>query len=52
MKTIIILGSSRKEGETSKIVNEVIDNSNWDLVDLNDYENPLQKVIQRLKTRG
>ena len=38
MKTIIILGSSRKEGETSKIVNEIIDNSNWHLVDLNDYE--------------
>ncbi|WP_346882238.1 NAD(P)H-dependent oxidoreductase [uncultured Algibacter sp.] len=38
MKTVIILGSSRKEGDTSKIVNKLIDKSNWDLIDLNDYK--------------
>ena len=38
MKTIIILGSSRKDGETFNIINEVIRNSNWDLVDLNNYK--------------
>jgi len=39
MKTVIIIGSSRKGGETFKIVNEIMKESkDWDLIDLNDYE--------------
>lgn len=35
---MIILGSSRKDGETKKIVGELIKLTGWDLIDLNDYE--------------
>ena len=38
MKTVIIIGSSRKGGDTAKIVDMFIDKTNWDLIDLNDYE--------------
>ena len=38
MKTVIIIGSSRKNGDTSKIVETLIRKSNWDLIDLNNYE--------------
>jgi multimeric flavodoxin WrbA len=39
MKTVIIIGSSRKGGDTAKIVDEIMSESNnWDLIDLNDYE--------------
>ncbi|WP_246516271.1 flavodoxin family protein [Aequorivita echinoideorum] len=37
MKKVIILGSSRKNGETKKIVNELIRISGWDLIDLTDF---------------
>jgi len=37
MRKIIILGSSRKNGDTRKTVDEIIKLSNWDLIDLNDY---------------
>ncbi len=37
MKKLIILGSSRKDGDTKKVVDELISISGWDLVDLNDY---------------
>jgi multimeric flavodoxin WrbA len=37
MKTIIILGSSRKDGETAKIAQYLQNISDWDLIDLNDY---------------
>ena len=37
MKKIIILGSSRKNGETKKVVNELIRLSSWDLIDLTDF---------------
>lgn len=37
-KKLIILGSSRKDGETRKTVDEIIKLSNWDLIDLNDYK--------------
>lgn len=37
MKHIIILGSARINGETKKIVSDLINLSNWDLVDLNEY---------------
>lgn len=38
MKTVIIIGSSRKDGDTAQIVNSLINKSNWDLIDLNDYK--------------
>lgn len=38
MKTLIILGSSRKDGNTKKVVDEIIGQTGWDLVDLNDYD--------------
>jgi multimeric flavodoxin WrbA len=37
MRKLIILGSSRKDGDTKKMVDELISVSNWDLIDLNDY---------------
>ena len=37
MKTITILGSSRKDGETYKVICETVENSDWDIIDLNDY---------------
>jgi multimeric flavodoxin WrbA len=37
MKKLVILGSSRKDGDTRKIVDELIRISGWDLIDLNDY---------------
>ena len=38
MKKLIILGSSRKDGDTKKIVDELIGISGWDVLDLNDYK--------------
>ena len=37
MKTVIILGSSRNDGDTKTLTTELIKKSNWDLIDLNDY---------------
>ena len=37
MKTITILGSSRKDGETYKVIYETVENSDWDIIDLSDY---------------
>jgi multimeric flavodoxin WrbA len=37
MKTLIILGSSRKDGETRKVIDELAAISKWDVIDLNDY---------------
>lgn len=37
MKKLIILGSSRKDGNTKKVVDEIIRISGGDLVDLKDY---------------
>lgn len=37
MRKIIIAGSSRKDGDTENMVNELAQQSNWDLIDLNDY---------------
>lgn len=34
---MIILGSSGKDGETKKVVTELIELSDWDLIDLADY---------------
>jgi len=40
MKTnaVIILGSARKNGETKKVVSELVRISGWDLIDLLDYD--------------
>ena len=38
MKKIIITGSSRNDGDTKTLANELIKKSNWDLIDLNDYD--------------
>ena len=38
MKKVIIIGSSRKNGETSKVVSELIRISGWNLIDLMDYK--------------
>jgi len=37
MKKLIILGSSRNDGDTKSLTNELVRKSNWDLIDLNDY---------------
>ena len=37
MKKVIILGSSRKDGDTAKMVNQLKEISKWDLINLNDY---------------
>ncbi len=38
MKPLIILGSSRRHGDTGRIVDELIGLTNWDLVDLTEYK--------------
>lgn len=37
MKKVVIVGSSRNDGETSNLTNELIEKSKWDLINLNDY---------------
>ncbi len=37
MKKVVIAGSSRNDGDTSKLTNRVTKKSGWDLIDLNDY---------------
>lgn len=37
MKTVIILGSARKNGETQKIVTSIAERTGWDIIDLNNY---------------
>lgn len=38
MKTAVIFGSSRNEGNTSAIVKKLIDATDWDLINLNDFD--------------
>lgn len=38
MKAVVIVGSSRKDGDTTKMVNELVAQRNWDVIDLNDYK--------------
>ncbi|GAB1857842.1 hypothetical protein MHTCC0001_26790 [Flavobacteriaceae bacterium MHTCC 0001] len=38
MRTVIIIGSSRKNGNTKKVVDQLVKLSKWDVVDLNDFE--------------
>lgn len=38
MNTVIIIGSSRNDGETQKIVDKLTILKNWDVINLNDYK--------------
>lgn len=38
MKTVIIFGSSRTDGDTAQVVDKLIKHSEWDCVDLNKYD--------------
>lgn len=38
METVIIAGSARKDGNTKILLEELVAQSGWDLIDLNDYE--------------
>lgn len=38
MNIVIILGSSRTNGETGQIVNQLQNITKWDVIDLNDYK--------------
>lgn len=38
MKKVIIVGSSRNDGNTLNLVNELVLKSGWDMVNLNDYD--------------
>lgn len=37
MKKVIIVGTSRNDGDTLKLIHEVIKKSNWDMINLNDF---------------
>ncbi len=38
MKIVVIAGSSRNDGDTLNLTDQLIENTNWDLIDLNDYD--------------
>ncbi|MEX2485867.1 MAG: NAD(P)H-dependent oxidoreductase [Brumimicrobium sp.] len=38
MKKVIIVGSSRDDGDTANLTKQLIEKSKWDIVNLNDYE--------------
>ena len=38
MKTVIIFGSSRADGDTAQMVDELIKHSNWDCINLIDFD--------------
>ncbi|MFZ4861086.1 NAD(P)H-dependent oxidoreductase [Sphingobacterium sp. Mn56C] len=38
MKIIVIVGSSRQDEDTATLTKELIEQSKWDLLDLNDYD--------------
>ena len=37
MKKVIIVGSSRNDGDTANLTKKLVKKSEWDLIDLNDY---------------
>ena len=37
-EVVIIVGSSRKDGDTANLTKQLIEKSNWDLINLNDFE--------------
>ncbi len=38
MRKLVIMGSARKNGDTSKVVDALVQNTKWDVIDLNDYK--------------
>lgn len=38
MKKVVIVGSSRNDGDASNLTKRLIEKSKWDLINLNDYE--------------
>lgn len=38
MKKVVIVGSSRNDGDTANLTKQLIEKSKWDLLNLNDYE--------------
>src|SRR5690606_11988751 len=38
MKKVVIVGSSRNDGDTVNLTKQLIEKSKWDLVNLNDYQ--------------
>jgi multimeric flavodoxin WrbA len=38
MKKVVIVGSSRNDGDTAKLTKQLIEKSEWDLLNLTDYE--------------
>ncbi|UOY05843.1 NAD(P)H-dependent oxidoreductase [Muricauda sp. SCSIO 64092] len=38
MKVIVIVGSSRNDGDTAALTDELIEQSSWDMINLNDYD--------------
>ncbi len=38
MKKVVLVGSSRNDGDTANLTKQLIEKSKWDLVNLNDYE--------------
>ncbi len=38
MKKVVILGSSRNDGDAQMLADELIKHSDWDLINLNDYD--------------
>lgn len=37
MKKVVIVGTSRNDGDTFRLINGLIEQSNWDLINLSDY---------------
>jgi multimeric flavodoxin WrbA len=37
MRKVIIVGSSRNDGDTLNLVNEIVKQTNWEIINLNDY---------------
>ena len=37
MRKVIIVGSSRNDGDTLKLVNDIVKKTNWELINLSDY---------------
>ena len=38
MKKVVIVGSSRNDGDTANLTKQLIEKSEWDLINLNDYK--------------
>lgn len=38
MKKVLIVGSSRNDGQTTNLSKQLVEKSGWDLINLNDYE--------------